>query len=139
MRPSLRVLAILAAAPLALACQKPDVGARCTLTWNQSGNPPPPTPATAQGDYFDSGNIGCDDLVCIVSPAEEGEYASCEGTACGYCSKPCVSDQDCYRSETGLVCRQIVLDPAFIEALPPEVRERYLGDVRFSSYCAVPQ
>ena len=26
------------------------------------------------------------------------------GENCGYCSKPCVSNQDCYTSDTGLVC-----------------------------------
>jgi hypothetical protein len=31
----------------------------------------------------------------------------------------------------------MVLDPAFIASLDPVVRERYLADVQFSSYCAV--
>ncbi len=55
-----------------------------------------------------------------------------------YCSKPCVSDQDCYKSETGLVCRQMVLDPAFVASLPPD-QQQYLGGIQFSSYCAVPR
>jgi hypothetical protein len=48
------------------ACDKPDVGSRCQLAWNQQGTPPPPTPTTAQGDFFESGNTDCDDLICIV-------------------------------------------------------------------------
>jgi hypothetical protein len=126
------------------ACQRPDVGSRCTLAWNpswQSDNtPPPPTPASAQGDYFESGNIGCDDLTCIVSPApSDSKYGSCSGPACGYCSKPCVSNADCYSSDTGLVCNQIVLDPAFIATLDQPTKDRYLGQIRFSSYCVVPR
>jgi hypothetical protein len=144
MRPT--IIRLLAIAPLLAlaACQKPDVGARCALGWNpnwqQDGTSPPPTPQTASGDFFESGNIGCDDLVCLVSPAPDGSrYAGCSGDACGYCSKPCVSDQDCYKSDTGLVCAQIVLDPAFLATLDETTKERYLGEIRFSSYCVVPR
>jgi hypothetical protein len=125
------------------ACQRPDVGARCTLSWNRSGEVgtlPAPTPATAQGDFFESGNIGCDDLTCIVSPAPaDSKYGSCADDSCGYCSKPCVSNSDCYSSSTGLVCDQIVLDPAFLATLDDVTKERYLGQIRFSSYCVVPR
>jgi hypothetical protein len=126
------------------ACQKPDVGARCTLAWNpnwqQDGTPPPPTPQSVTADYFETGNIGCDDLVCIVSPAgASSRYGACSGDACGYCSKPCVSDADCYRSETGLICDQVVLDSQFLNSLDPATRARYLGDAHFSSYCVVPR
>lgn len=125
---------------LALACQDPDVGQRCAITWGQDAALPAPTPSTVEGDFLETGNVGCDNLVCIVSPISSGKYSSCGGgDACGYCSKPCVSDDDCYKSETGLECRQMVLDPAFIAALSPEVREKYLADVSYSSYCAVPR
>lgn len=125
------------------ACQEPDVGARCELAWNanweQEGTPPPPTPQTAGGDYVDLGNVVCDDLVCIVSQRDPGtRYSSCggqEGEACGYCSKPCVSNDDCYASETGLVCDRVILDETFVAGLDPEVRERYLGQIQFSRYC----
>ncbi|HTN52762.1 MAG TPA: adventurous gliding motility lipoprotein CglC [Anaeromyxobacter sp.] len=138
-----RKLVLALALPALAACQKPDVGARCTLAWNQNwqqdGTAPPPTPQSISGAYFESGNLGCDDLVCIVSPAPAGSrYGDCSGAACGYCSKPCVSDRDCYQSDTGLVCAQLVLDPAFLATLDPATRDRYLGDVAFSSYCIVP-
>jgi hypothetical protein len=125
-------------------CDKPDVGARCELTWNpnwqQDGTPPPPTGLTAQGDYFESGNLACDDLICIVSPTPStSKYASCSGTACGYCSKPCVSNRDCYTGSTELVCDQVVLDPAFIAGLDELTRQRYLGETRFTNYCVVPR
>jgi len=128
---------------LAAACQSPDVGQRCRLP--SRGTPVQgPTPDTAAGDYLEFGNVGCDNLVCIVSPATPGsEYNACSGIGadqqCGYCSKPCVSDQDCFRSETGLACRQMVLDPAFIAGLDEATRTAYLADIQFSSYCAVPR
>lgn len=133
---------VVALAPLLAlgACQDPDVGARCTLAWNTAETPPPPTPQTATGDYFESGNVGCEDLICIVSPAPAGSrYGDCSGSACGYCSKPCVSDQDCYKSDTGLVCAQVILDPQFLASLDETTKQRYLGETRFSSYCVVPR
>ena len=76
-----------------------------------------------------------------------------------YCSKPCVSDQECENDRIKLVCRPIVLDsgyliflqlcvsdPARIDpvygACPPpaEVSARLalLGGVPSSNYCATP-
>jgi hypothetical protein len=121
------------------ACQQPDVGSRCVMSWGDGTSSPAPTPDSVQGDYFESGNTACDDLVCIVSPVTSGKYASCSGNACGYCSKPCVSDQDCYKSQTGLVCRQMVLDPIFLASLDQATKDQYLAGIQFSSYCAVPR
>jgi hypothetical protein len=141
-------LALAAAAALA-ACQPPDVGQRCALeTWQNQDTRPVPT--TISSDYLETGNVACDNLICIVSPVSSGKYSDCPGTPdplkpqlgqCGYCSKPCVSNQDCYPSQTGLECRQMVLDPAFIQALrdaDPALADKYLASVQFSSYCAVP-
>lgn len=135
-------------------CQSPDVGGECNLAWNPNwqleGTPPPPTaselPYPNGPDYFESGNLACDGLVCIVSPAQAGQefgsdhlqYGS-RGAGVGFCSKPCVSNSDCYSSETGLGCRQMVLDPVFLEQLDPTTRERYLADIQYSSYCAIPR
>ena len=140
-------LAALAIAAVALAgCQSPDVGGDCTLTWNptwqQDGTKPPPKASElADGggsDYFESGNLACDGLVCIVSPSPEGSgYDRAIGV--GYCSKPCVSNSDCYEKASGLVCRQMVLDPVFLDQLDPTTRSRYLADIQYSSYCAVPR
>jgi hypothetical protein len=134
---------VLAAALLGLAaCQEPDVGQPCTIAWGTGPEAPPrPDPVTLYetggADYFESGNVSCENLVCIVSPAPAGSrYASG-----GYCSKPCVSNDDCFQGDTGLVCRQMVLDDGFIEELGrtnPALLDRYLGEVQFSSYCAVP-
>jgi hypothetical protein len=149
---------VLALAPLLVlaACQDPDVGQPCTIQWNdeweQSGSLPAPPRSTelwdaeqsglGAGDYLETGTAsGCDGLVCIVSPTRDPTYGSgaydCPG--CGYCSKPCVSNSDCFSDETGLVCRQMVLDAAFLEQLDPAAQERYLSGIRYSSYCAVPR
>jgi len=140
-----RVALLVVAALAASGCQSPDVGSRCDIAWGLA-NVPAPEPGNVLGDYLETGNTTCDSLVCIVSPIASGEYASCTADGmCGYCSKPCVSDADCYKSETGLVCRQMVLDPEFIalleaqdEANGTHYADAYLGDARYSSYCAVP-
>jgi hypothetical protein len=132
----------LVAVVLALgACQEPDVGQPCKITWgdpNQPGVPELPTPQNITSDWFESGNTECENLVCIMSPAAEGARYS----STAYCSKPCVSNQDCFESKTGLVCRQMVLDPLFLaqlDQIDPALKQRYLGEVQFSSYCGVPR
>jgi hypothetical protein len=136
----LLALALTAALP---ACQGPDVGQSCTISWGPENITPAPTPvdlyASGGGDYFESGNLACEGLVCIVSPSAPGTTYGFTSAGSGYCSKPCVSDSDCFESKTGLVCRQMVLDPVFVEQLDPDTRSRYLGQIGFSSYCATPR
>lgn len=133
-------MAFVAALLVLGGCQEPDVGQPCTIGWGDpaKGAPTPPTPETISSDWFESGNTACENLVCIMSPGTTGSrYGS---TA--YCSKPCVSNSDCFESKTGLVCRQMVLDPLFLAQLDqydPALKQRYLGDVQFSSYCGVPR
>lgn len=139
MRSRVPKMALVAAALFLGACQEPDVGQPCNITWGTSDQAPePPTPQRITSDWFESGNTECENLVCIMSPAGQGSrYGSG-----AYCSKPCVSNQDCFESETGLVCRQMVLDPLFLEQLRqnnPELKDKYLGEVQFSSYCGVPR
>lgn len=131
-----RIAPLLALLAAAAACQSPDVGAPCTITWGDQGLYPAPTSLSVSADYIEfNAASGCENLVCIVSPAAPGtRYASTE-PGLGYCSKACVSNRDCYQSETELECRMIVLDPAYIAGLDPLTRERYLGDVQYSSYC----
>jgi len=141
MRPrALKLLLALAPLLAVAGCQDPDVGTRCTLSWGSDPATPPPTPISAAGDYFETGNTACEDLVCIVSPASaESRYGGCVAGACGYCSKPCVSNQDCFTDETGLVCDQLLLDPAFLAALDDATRQRFLSEVAASSYCVTPR
>jgi hypothetical protein len=142
MRLALSKLALALALPLALgACQKPDVGARCELGWNRDPSNPtqPPTPQTAAADYFETGNSSCDDQICIVSPAPAGSrYGGCSGDSCGYCSKPCVSDKDCYKSDTGLVCDWILPDSTLVSG-GGDTLQMYLPDTNPSRYCVVPR
>jgi hypothetical protein len=116
----LRLAPALAALALAAGCQSPDVGQSCDFDSGATG------PVAA--DFMATGITVCENLVCLKSPGRSG----------GYCSKACVSDRDCSSGSTGLACRQVVLDPDFLAALPPDVRQKYLGDISFSSYCAVP-
>ncbi|HSM94013.1 MAG TPA: adventurous gliding motility lipoprotein CglC [Anaeromyxobacteraceae bacterium] len=135
------LLAFVAFAAIGSGCQQPDVGARCLIpSYPPAAGSTPihPEPTSISGDYLETGNLACDSLVCIVSPATSGKYSACDGDNCGYCSKPCVSDSDCFKSETGLVCRPVVLAPEIIAELDPALAERYLGDARYSRYCAVP-
>lgn len=143
MRLRLAKVAVLAPLLALVGCQDADVGQPCTLgwsaTWEQDGTPPPPDPERVASDFFESGNLACEGLVCIVSPASGTKYADYES---GYCSKPCVSNDDCFEKDTGLVCRQMVLDPVYIEYLKrnaPLTLDRYLSDIQFSSYCAIPR
>jgi hypothetical protein len=126
----------LAVAPLVvLACQDPDVGQHCDIAWGDPATRPDPVQLyeTGGADFFESGNVGCENLVCIVSPSPAGSRYSVGG----YCSKPCVSNNDCFQSETGLECRQMVLDPVFLAQLTPELRARYVPELQTSSFCAV--
>ncbi len=123
------------------ACQGPDVGQSCTLREAEVQKNPVPA------DVLEAGNAACDSLVCIKSPAQPQESKLKSNP---YCSKPCVSNDDCYTSETGLTCRPVTVDPDFLVTLPQATREQYQQllncpagtDLRqcaqSSRYCAVP-
>ena len=142
------VLVAVAAALALAACQDPDVGQDCDMPLQAPGGGGPldvPTPAPSGplcssdvADYFRSGAIECDNLICVRSSTGTCAADASLASVRRYCSKACVSDRDCFQSETGLVCRQIVLDPVFLATLPPEVRERYLGQLQASNYCGTP-
>lgn len=103
-----------------------------------TGEPPCDSPPCG-GEYVEFNNTSCENLVCVLSPAQPGSrYATGDHQASGYCSKPCVSNRDCYESDTKLVCRNVILDTTFLAGLDPATKERYLGDIEFSSYCGVP-
>ncbi len=142
-RPARQVMVLAAAIATLVGCQGPDVGQSCTLSWGEDPTLQAPTPtqlySSGSGDYFQSGNPACEGLICIVSPVAPGARYACDAPGCGYCSKACISDDDCYSSKTGLVCRQMVLDKVFIDQLDPVTRQRYLSNVQFSSYCATPR
>lgn len=106
-------------------CQAPDVGAPCNLDFEV------PQPVVA--DYLETGRTECDNLVCIRSQLSSRQASE------AYCSKPCVADGDCSPSDTGLLCRKVVLDDAFLSNLDAATKQKYLGDTgQFSRYCAAP-
>ncbi len=164
------MLAALAALALA-ACQEPDVGQPCDLDVSGIDVRLPLDPygpdafcSADAADYFRSGAIKCDNLICIRSATggacrDPGEAPTYPLDIRKYCSKPCVSDDDCFTSETGLVCRPIVLDSGYLVYLqqcatdPARIDPVYgacpppaelaamlvlLGTVPSSNYCATP-
>ncbi len=120
---------------LVAGCQGPDVGQSCRIQTGQVDLNSTAVPA----DFFESDPAsGCDNLVCIRSPDQP---AGSKVKNNPYCSKPCVSNADCFQSDTGLVCRPVTVDTNFIKTLPQDVQDQYqllLGEISFSSYCAAP-
>ena len=133
--------ALVMAVGLLVGCQSPDVGQPCTVAVTKT--------ATVSVDWVEFGNPECEDtLTCAQSPLRDGSkiksrLSGCnptgDGTNCGYCTKPCVSNADCFQDSTGLECRSVVLDEAFIKSLDPAVAQKYLGDATASNYCAAPR
>jgi hypothetical protein len=146
-----RAARIAGLAALALAaCQDPDVGQPCALDLFADGGAIDTDVQRDKGlyssceraDYFRSGAVECESLICVRS-ATGSATGTCPPPLSPvairkYCSKACVSDTDCFNKDTGLVCRQIVLDPVFLANLDPQVRDRYLGQIQSSNYCAAP-
>ena len=120
-----------AAAFAALAgCTSDDVGTPCSLALVTVAC----TASTDTVDYFESSAAStCDNLVCVHAA---GTGCTSAGKVAGVCSKPCVADSDC---GNGTVCRQLVLDPAFINGIAPgDPRYPYLGNIQSSNFCAAP-
>jgi hypothetical protein len=122
------LVGLVLAALLVAGCQDPDVGQPCTFDLSGSENIP--------GDYLETGKTECENLVCIRSPTAPSSVKNNP-----YCSKPCVANSDCSESDTGLVCRAVVVDQNWVSSLTPEQQQKYhdyLGAIQFSSYCAAP-
>ncbi len=138
----LRFAAPIAAFVLASACQEADVGQACPMNVLYADGSPVDEAGTGcsadRSDFFRSGAIECENLVCLRSvtgPCPGGTSAPFLSRS--YCSKACVSDDDCFTSETGLVCRRVLLDPSFVASLP-DGGAPWLPAALASSYCATP-
>lgn len=125
---------------LLLACQGPDVGQSCTISASALQSAP------AAADFVEFGNPTCDSLICIESPAQP---AGSKVKNNPYCSKACVSNDDCYQNDTGLVCRPVTVDVNYLASLPAATQQEYLNLLgcqgktlqqcnQASSYCAAP-
>ncbi len=112
---------------LLTGCQSPDVGQACVFDLS--------VPQPVAADYLELGKTECDNLVCIQSPPAPAGSKVANNP---YCSKACVTDSDCSSGDTGLVCRDVVLNSDFINTLPPDVRNKYLPGSPFSKYFAAP-
>jgi hypothetical protein len=142
---------LLALSAVLAGCQSPDVGQPCTLQVGQDPSAVNLNTTSVPADFLESGaDNGCDNLVCIKSPDQPSGSAVKSNP---YCSKQCVSNSDCFQDETGLVCRQVMVDRNFINSLPDAQRREYyqilgcqlLADgtptqcpLQFESYCATP-
>lgn len=114
-------------AALLVGCQSPDVGQTCQLDLTVP-------PEASAADYLELGRAECENLVCIQSQVADGAVRR-------YCSKPCVSNSDCDQGDTGLLCRDVVLNETFIGQLQqqdPALAQKFLGPGRNSRYCATP-
>jgi hypothetical protein len=141
--PRLSLVASLASLLLLTGCPSPDVGQACEMGLKYADGssiavsvPGVGLCSAQSADFFRSGAVECDNLICLQSPT-----GACAGATPhqvkAYCSKACVSDSDCFHSETGLVCRQVLLDPAFVASLP-NGGAPWLPQALGSNYCAYP-
>jgi hypothetical protein len=136
---SIKGCSVAALAVLALACKNVDIGQQCNVL------PASVTPAqdecTVKGDLVSTQNYDCDTLFCIVTPKSKSTCDSTTKRVGGRCTKSCVSNDDCFPSDTGMECRRVVLDSDFINELEktnPDLLAKYLGDLRTTSFCAEP-
>jgi hypothetical protein len=100
------------------ACQHPtDLGHPCTLRQADGG---PWLDSSATDDHIYQGTPECENLVCI-RPAG-ATYAAGQGICSNLCTPKNAGDPnspstDCDSKNTGLVCRPLALDQAFINQI----------------------
>lgn len=127
MKHTLVVLAV-----LAVACRPvTDLNSRCVLVKrNPDGGTPVPLREgevrSAQGqnkDFIAVGSLDCEDLVCVRDSLFSSD-ASADSPAEGYCSRGCVSGQECPsfdpaldKSARALSCRALLLSAETLAAL----------------------
>jgi hypothetical protein len=136
---SIKGCSVAALAVLALACKNVDIGQQCNVL--PASVTPVQNECTVQGDLVSTQNYDCDTLFCIVTPAKAGTCTEAYKPVGGRCTKSCVSNDDCFPSDTGMECRRVVLDSEFINELEktnPQLLALYLGDLRTTSFCAEP-
>jgi hypothetical protein len=129
------ILAAWATLLLLAGCGKSDLGRSCTLLApTADGGTAPYDPPSEANDYISMGGADCEDFTCIDS-AGDGAGA--------YCSRRCAEDAQCKGGEDDtLVCRELVLDEAFIQVLRDRLGEeeffRVFGEIQNARYCAHP-
>jgi hypothetical protein len=136
---------VLVGALFATGCRPNDLGSFCELTrpvCESNGDDPENCvvslqvyhPADQTKDYIATGVVDCEHFTCVHSAGHEGD---------AYCTRTCFDDDQCRGGERpDLVCRELVLDDAFIAdlctQLGPERCEEIFGTIQQSKYCALP-
>jgi len=130
---------------MAGGCGSNDLGSSCKLirpvcTANCSTSNPtienqPYTPPDNVNDYISTGGADCEDFTCIDTAGDN---------AAAYCSRRCLDNADCTGGvDRNLVCRKLVLDQKFIDALRQQLGDQQFqqlfGDITTSKFCAHPQ
>jgi hypothetical protein len=128
------ILATLVGTLVAGCSEEPDVGQPCPLPVTLADGSLADA-CNGKGDYLGEGATVCENLVCVLTGATSDICAS----RTPICSKPCVSDSDCFKKKTGLECRPVVLDEETMQTWDPVLRQKYLSDIGFSNYCAYPK
>jgi hypothetical protein len=127
---------------LTFGCNPPsDLGNVCELRladgglWTSAVSP--------TDDFIYSGTTQCENLVCLRpagSPLDAG-YGLCSNNCTPKnASDPNSLSDDCNGRESGLVCRQIALDPSFIKAIlaqdgGKQLLQEVLGGNTIPTYC----
>jgi hypothetical protein len=123
---------------LLFACDPPsDLGNVCELRvadgglWTSAVSP--------TDDFIYSGTTQCENLVCLRpagSPLDAG-YGICSNNCTPQdATNPNSLSDDCNGRASGLVCRQLSLDPAFIEALLAQDGGRQLLEEVLGTNCS---
>ncbi|MDF1565378.1 MAG: adventurous gliding motility lipoprotein CglC [Deltaproteobacteria bacterium] len=135
MTPRLSLLVLPLLLVVSAGCGKTDLGTPCTLVQPTVGGEPEPfDPPSEANDYLSTGQAGCEDFTCIDT-AGDGED--------GYCSRRCAEDAQCKGGvDKTLICRELVLDEAFLTELRQRLGDeeffRVFGDIQNARYCARP-
>jgi hypothetical protein len=137
---SIKGCSIAALAVLAVACQSVDIGQPCNML--PAGASLVVNECTVEGDLLTNSEDCAKSTYCILTPAAPGTCNDTYKAFGGKCTKSCISNDECFQKETGMECRQVLLDADFINELEktnPGLLDKYLGmDIRSTSYCALP-
>ena len=128
-----------------VACSPPsDLGHPCVM--RQADGGVWTSAASGSDDYLYQGTPQCENLVCLrpaASPLDAG-YGLCSNSCTPQSpADPNSLSDDCGGKASGLVCRGITLDPAFIQQIEAEdggqaLLNQYLGGAN-TAYCTTPQ
>ena len=131
---------------LVVACDPPtDIGTICALP-NPDGGPGLWLSAVSTtDDFYYDGTTECQNLVCLRpadSPLDAG-LGFCSNTCTPQNNAPSGPSPDCSGSSIPVICRQVALDPTFLNLIAMEdggqaLLDEYLGGTTAPLLCATP-